>query len=171
MDENEQIEILKSTLAEQQRFHDELTNSFDDTKNRIVVYIGAILAILTFLCSGAIDTSKGVRERLFIPEELYGIIFYFFGLTCILYALFVLVRAMKMDTQWEVYTDTSDRRIIGSIDNRLTKREYLQEMVNGYEDASEKNLKSHKIKYLAVQNAFLPMIAGAIILVVLRFFQ
>ena len=32
MDENEQIEILKSTLAEQQRFHDELTNSFDDTK-------------------------------------------------------------------------------------------------------------------------------------------
>ena len=48
MDENEQIEILKSTLAEQQRFHDELTNSFDDTKNRIVVYIGAILAILTF---------------------------------------------------------------------------------------------------------------------------
>lgn len=45
---------------------------------------------------------------------------------------------MKMDTQWEVYTDTSDRRIIGSIDNRLTKREYLQEMVNGYEDASEK---------------------------------
>ena len=146
MDENEQIEILKSTLAEQQRFHDELTNSFDDTKNRIVVYIGAILAILTFLYSGAIDTSKGVRERLFISEELYGIIFYFFGLTCILYALFVLVRAMKMDTQWEVYTDTSDRRIIGSIDNRLTKREYLQEMVNGYEDASEKNLKSHKIK-------------------------
>ena len=138
MDENEQIEILKSTLAEQQRFHDELTNSFDDTKNRIVVYIGAILAILTFLYSGAIDTSKGVRERLFIPEELYGIIFYFFGLTCILYALLVLVRAMKMDTQWEVYTDTSDRRIIGSIDNRLTKREYLQEMVNGYEDASEK---------------------------------
>ena len=138
MDENEQIEILKSTLAEQQRFHDELTNSFDDTKNRIVVYIGAILAILTFLYSGAIDTSKGVRERLFIPEELYGIIFYFFGLTCILYVFFVLVCAMKMDTQWEVYTDTSDRRIIGSIDNRLTKREYLQEMVNGYEDASEK---------------------------------
>ena len=138
MDENEQIEILKSTLAEQQRFHDELTNSFDDTKNRIVVYIGAILAGLAFLYSGAIDTSKGVRERLFIPEELYGIIFYFFGLTCILYALFVLIRAMKMDTQWEVYTDTSDRRIIGSIDDRLTKREYLQEMVNGYEDASEK---------------------------------
>ena len=72
---------------------------------------------------------------------------------------------------WEVYTDTSDRRIIGSIDNRLTNREYLQEMVNGYEDVSEKNLKSHKIKSLAVQNAFLPMIAGAIILVVLRFFQ
>ena len=171
MDDKEKIEVLQATLVEQQRFHDELTHSFENIKNKIIVYIGAILTVLTFLYSGAIDTSKGVKERLFIPFELYGVVFYFFGLACNLYALFVLVRAMKMDIQWEVYTDIADRRIVGSVDDNLTKVEYLQEMVNGYEDASEKNLKSHKIKSVAIQNAFLPMIAGAIILVVLRFFQ
>jgi len=47
----------------------------------------------------------------------------------------------------------------------------LQEMVDGYETASEKNLVSHRIKAVAIQTAFAPMIGGAIILVVLRFFQ
>lgn len=100
MDDKEKIEVLQATLVEQQRFHDELTHSFENIKNKIIVYIGAILTVLTFLYSGAIDTSKGVKERLFIPFELYGVVFYFFGLACILYALFVLVRAMKMDIQW-----------------------------------------------------------------------
>jgi hypothetical protein len=165
------ISILLTALDEQRRFHDEVTNSFDNIKGKMVLYIGAMLAVLTFLYSGALDETKSMRERLFIPVELYGMLFYFFGLACIIYALFILIRAMRTDTQWEVYTDTAERRIIGGIDEKLEQREYLQEMVDGYESATNKNLKAHGIKSVAIKNAFFPMIGGAIILVVLRFFQ
>lgn len=60
---------------------------------------------------------------------------------------------------------------MGGVDEKFTHRNYLQEMVDGYETASEKNLVSHRIKAVAIQTAFAPMIGGAIILVVLRFFQ
>lgn len=165
------ISILLTTLDEQRRFHDEITRSFDNIKSKIVLYIGAMLAVLTFLYSGALNDSKSMRERLFIPNELYGMLFYFFGLACIAYALFVLIRAMRTDTQWEVYTETAERRVIGGVDSKLDQREYLQEMVDGYEQATNKNLKAHGIKAVAIKTAFSPMIGGAIILVVLRFFQ
>lgn len=163
--------VLRVALDEQRRFHEELTNSFDNIKSKIVVYIGAMLAVLTFLYSGALEETNTMRQRLFIPDELYGMIFYFFGLACLIYALFVLIRAMRTDTQWEVFSETTERRVIGTIDEKLNEVEYLQEMVNGYETATGKNLQAHRINSNAIQNAFLPMIGGAIILVVLRFFQ
>lgn len=165
------ISILLTALDEQRRFHDEITKSFDNIKSKIVLYIGAMLAVLTFLYSSALDENKSMRDRLFIPTELYGMLFYFFGLACMIYALFVLIRAMRTDTQWEVYTETAERRIVGSVDNKLDQREYLQEMVDGYEVATNKNLGAHGIKAVAIRTAFSPMIGGAIILVVLRFFQ
>lgn len=125
------VSILLTALDEQRRFHDEVTRSFDNIKNRIVYYIGAILAVLTFIYSGALDDTKTTRQKLFIPPELYGILFYFFGLACLIYALFVLTRGMRTDVRWEVYTETTERRVIGTIDVKLSERDYLQEMVNG----------------------------------------
>jgi hypothetical protein len=165
------IAILLTALDEQRRFHDEITKSFDSIKSKIVLYIGAMLTVLTFLYSGALDVNKTMQERLFIPKELYGMLFYFFGIVCLIYALFELIRAMRIDTQWEVYSETTERRIVGCIDNTLDQKKYLQEMVNGYEAATHKNLNAHGIKSVAIQTAFSPMIGGAIILVVLRFFQ
>ena len=165
------ISILLTALEEQRRFHDEITNSFDNIKSKTVLYIGAMLTVLTFLYSGALDNTKSMRARLFMPTELYGMLFYFFGLACVIYALFVLIRAMRSDTQWEVYTETAERRVIGGVDKKLNQKEYLQEMVDGYELATNKNLKAHGIKAEAIKTAFSPMIGGAIILVVLRFFQ
>lgn len=165
------VPILLVALDEQRRFHDEVTRSFDNIKNRIVYYIGAILATLTFLYSGALDETKTIRQRLFIPCELYGVIFYFFGLACLIYSLFVLARGMRPDIRWNVYTETNERKVIGAVDQRLSEREYLQEMVNGYEEYTKLNLKSHDKKAEASQTAFFPMIIGVTILVVLKFFQ
>lgn len=152
------ISILQTTLEEQRQFHAEITSSFENIKSKTVLYIGAILAILTFLYSGALNEEKSMRERLFIPVELYGMLFYFFGLACIAYALAILVRSMMKAPQWEVYTETADRRIIGGIDATLSRKEYLQEMVDGYENATNSNLKAHRVKYDALKNSFSPMI-------------
>ena len=170
-DEDEAIYILQHTLDEQRRFHDEITSSFESIKSKIVLYIGALLAVLTFLYSGALDDKKSMQARLFIPTELYGMLFYFFGLLCVGYALFILIRSMRKVAQWEVFSDTADGRIVGGLDKKLGKKEYLQSMVDGYDKATNNNLTEHKNKYDAIKNAFSPMIGGAIILVVLRFFQ
>lgn len=169
--DNVTISILSVALDEQRRFHDELTHSYDTIKSKTVLYIGAILAVLTFLYSGALNESKTMRERLFIPAELYGMLFYFFGLACIAYALFILIRSMRSVVRWEVYTDITEKRVVNGIDEELGQREYLQDMVDGYEGATERNLKLHAAKYDAIKNAFSPMVGGAIILIVLRFFQ
>lgn len=165
------VDILSTTLEEQRRFHDEITRSFDNMKSKIILYIGAILAVLTFLYSGALDAGKSMKERLFIPDELYGMLFYFFGVACLTFALFVLIRAMRINIQWEIFTETAERRVIGGIDRTMTREQYFQEMVDGYESATNKNLKAHGIKAVALKTAFSPMVGGAIILVVLRFFQ
>jgi hypothetical protein len=170
-DDKRAIAILTVALEEQRRFHSELTANFDIQKSRIVYYIGATLATLTFLYSGALDSTKSMRQKLFIPEELYGILFYFFGIGCVIYALFVLARGMRQDGRWEVFTEATERKVIGDVSSSLTEREYLQEMVNGYEEYIGKNLKFHETKVRSTKSAFFPMLMGAIILIVLRLFQ
>lgn len=58
------VDILKVSLDEQRRFHDELTSAFRNERNKIVYFIGTILAILTFLYAGATDTTKNCRSTL-----------------------------------------------------------------------------------------------------------
>lgn len=165
------VSILLIALDEQRRFHDEVTRSFESIRNKIVYYIGAILATLTFLYSGALDNSKTTRQKLFIPTELYGVIFYFFGLACVIFALFALFKGMRPDIRWNVYTETNERKVIGCVNRDMTECEYLQELVNGYQDHTNKNLVSHEKKSKASKESFFPMIIGVTILVVLRFFQ
>jgi hypothetical protein len=170
-DDERSIAILHVALDEQRRFHDELTRSFDVIKSKIVYYIGAILATMTFLYSGALDEHKSTLEKLFIPNELYGMLFYFFGVICLLYSLAVLAKGMRPDIRWNVYTEATEQRVVGGVDTSLSEREYLQDMVDGYESYTNTNLESHNKKSEATRAAFFPMVMGAIILTVLRLFQ
>jgi hypothetical protein len=170
-DESERIELLQIALAEQRRFHDELTASYRGLRNKILYFIGAILAVMTFLYAGATDDAKSVSERLFIPSELYGVIFYFFGLFCLIYALFTLVKGARPDTQWNVPTDTIEEHVIGKVNSKMRQADFLQEIVDEYETSSKLNLTVHGNKSEAIRSSFFPLLIGAIILVVLRFFQ
>lgn len=163
--------ILRIALEEQRLFHQELTGAFETQRNRIVYYIGAILAVLTFIYSGALDTSKSTQQKLFIPEELYGMLFYFFAVACIVYALFILVKGMHPNEKWTIFTDTTEQKVLGGVDPKMSERDYLQAMVDGYEQATNDNLRAHARKSQATRAAFFPMLIGAILLVVLRFFQ
>lgn len=167
----DRVNILQTALDEQRRFHDEITSSFDKLKSRTVYYIGAILATLTFLYAGALDPNKTTRQRLFIPDELYGMLFYFFGVACIIYALFTLTKGARPDSQWNVYSDSTEQRVVGGVDNSMSEEEYLQSLVDGYESHTEMNLRVHDRNSEAMRSAFFPMLIGGIILVVLRFFQ
>lgn len=165
------VDILKASLDEQRRFHDELTSAFRNERNKIVYFIGTILAILTFLYAGATDTTKTVAERLFIPDELYGLIFYFAGLFSLMYALVSLIRGARPDTQWNVPSDVIEESVLNKVDRTMTEQDFLQRLVDEYEQSTSMNLKVHTKKSEAIRTSFFPLLIGAIILIVLRFFQ
>lgn len=163
-------EVLKIAVDEQRRFHDELTSSFRGMRAKTLYFIGATLALLTFLYAGA-SSSKGmhisVKERLFIPDELYGLIFYFTGLALVLYALAKLVHGAKPDAKWTVPFEQEDLLTLDETD----ERRFLENLKNEYVKTTIANLEIHTKKSVALKDAFYPLLVGAILLVVLRYFQ
>lgn len=158
---------LKLYIEEQRRYHDELTAANITIRNKITTYIGVILALLTFLYSGALDKTKPTLERLFIPPELYGKIFYFFGLFFVFYSISRLVHASRPNGTWSVAVDSKDTELIESIH----EEEYLVKLKNDYELARSENVVQYDKRFIAFKDSFYPLLLGAIILIVLRYFQ
>ena len=170
-DEEPSLKVLKVAVNEQRRFHDELTGSFRGLRTKIITFIGAILALLTFLYAGATTTkvpeTRSTVDRLFFPSELYGQIFYLVGLTCLIYALAKLVHGAKPDAQWSVPFEQSDFASLKDTDERV----YLEKLKDEYVKATDNNLRMHAKKSEAMKDSFYPMLVGGILLVVLRYFQ
>ncbi|HYH74510.1 MAG TPA: hypothetical protein VD735_00965 [Candidatus Saccharimonadales bacterium] len=164
------VEVLRIAVDEQRRFHDELTASFSSLRSKILYFIGATLAVMTFLYAGASSASgegAGVRERLFIPDELYGLIFYFVGLACLLYALAKLVHGAKPDARWRVPFEQEEYATLAEQDEKA----YLIKLKDEYVKATAHNLKVHAKKGESITSSFYPLLVGAILLVALRYFQ
>jgi hypothetical protein len=158
---------LKLYIEEQRRYHDELTTAYTSVRTKMVTYIGAGLAFLAFLYAGALDTTKTTLERLFIPDELYGKVFYVFGLFLVLYALGKLIHGSRPNGVWTVAVDSKD---VSAIEN-MSEEGYLIKLKNGYEDARKDNIVQYNYHHSSFKDAFHPLILGAIILIVLRYFQ
>jgi hypothetical protein len=160
-------ETLKHYIQEQRRYHDELTSSYQSLRTKIITYIGAVLALFAFLYAGALDAAKTTQQRLFIPNELYGKIFYYFGLFLVLYALGKLVHGARPNGSWGVAMDSNDARVIES----MTEEEYLIKLKDDHEKMRRYNLDQHEQKLVAIKDSFYPLLLGAIILIALRYFQ
>lgn len=158
---------LKIYIAEQERFHDELTAANAGLKVRLTTYIGAILALLAFLYVSALDSSKTPQARLFIPHELYGQIFYITGLFFILYALGRLIHGMRPNGFWSVGYDSTDLKKVES----LSEEEYLMKLKNDNDNARRSNVDDYNRRQSSLKDAFYPMLIGAIMMIVLRYFQ
>lgn len=160
-------EAVKHYIEEQRRYHDELTSANIAVRTKTVTYIGAALAFLAFIYSGALDASKTTLERLFIPEELYGRIFYFFGLFLVLYALGKLAYSSRPNGSWTVAVDSKDVKAIED----MSEEDYLIKLKDNYENARQDNVRQYSAHWTALKDAFYPLLLGAIILIVLRYFQ
>ena len=158
---------LKTYIEGQQRYHDELSASNNSVKSRIATYIGLILALLAFLYVGALDESKTVLERLFIPDELYGKIFYVAGLFFLLMALGRLINGSRPSGSWSVGHQSAD---VAEVEN-MKEEDYLIKLKNDNDDSRLYNLNQYNEQFDALKKSFYPMLLGAIIMIVLRYFQ
>jgi len=158
---------VKTYIDGQNRYHEELSASNESSKKRIATHIGLILALLAFLYAGALDASKSVQERLFIPTELYGQIFYAAGLFFILLALGRLIHGSRPNGSWSIGHESSDSQAVES----MTEKDYLIKLKNDNEESRKYNVDQYNKKYFALKDSFYPMLLGAIIMIVLRYFQ
>ncbi len=158
---------LRIYINEQRHFHDELTTANLSLKNKIATYIGAILAFMAFLYVGALDESKTVLERLFIPDELYGKIFYAAGLLFLLMALGKLINGSRPNGTWSVGYESSD---INSIEI-MKEEDYLIKLKNDNDNARKSNILQYNSKFTSLKDSFYPMLLGATIMIVIRYFQ
>lgn len=158
----EQVQMLEKGIEELRRTHDEITDAFSKARIKNITFIGANLATLSYLYS----SNGSGNESLFIPEKIYGIIFYFAGLFLCLGSLLILVLALQPIT-WRIPTEMK----------KLKKLEYnsyldfLKYVRNEYIEGLSINLPKHekKQKYLNLASPLL--IVGAILLLIIKKFN
>ncbi|HEV2402854.1 MAG TPA: hypothetical protein VGS08_01495 [Candidatus Saccharimonadales bacterium] len=161
------IKTIKLYIEEQRRYHDELTLANITARAKIITYTGAVLALLAFLYVGALDSRKTVAQKLFIPQQLYGKLFYYFGLFAVLYALGKLIHGSRPSGIWTVAVESKD---VSTVET-MSEESYLIKLKNDYEVARKSNIQQYDRRQTALGDSFYPMLMGAIILIVLRYFQ
>ena len=155
-------EVLLISIDEQRRVYDELNEYSNQVKVKILTLLGAGLALLTFLYANPSDK----ENPLFIPPTLYGKIFYVAGIVLTLGALSILLYATKPGGEHEVPTEVA---VLKDLDTR-EEYEFLEYVNDRYIACYKVNVSHYQSKYKLLNIAFLPLVFGAIILIVLKIF-
>jgi len=125
-DANERTNVLELSLEELRIIYARLDASMHTTRLRILTFLGAGLALLSYLYSGG---------DLFIPPERYGRVFYFLGLGLLTAGLCFLLQAIRPN-QWSVPLEANLIKL-----NRLkTKLGFLEEVVEQYVESMVMNI-------------------------------
>jgi hypothetical protein len=149
-------QLLTLAISELQRVNDNLNHNYDQARVKVLTFLGAGLATLTYLYGSG---------DLFIPKEQYGIIFYCSGLGLTIAGLIVLFIAL-LPVTWYYATETSTLRKL-KFSNEEDMLEYVKEE---YIITIEANSKSYEKKQKMLTVGSYMLIIGAIILVILSKF-
>lgn len=148
--------ILLLTIEELRRALSWLDHAYDKVKTKTLTFLGGGLAVLTFLYASG---------DLFFPEEFYGRIFYVTGLALMISAIIMLFMSM-WPRIWEFTIDSDDLEDMNFTD----KSHYIQYVKSNYMKAYKSNSITYAKNHRILHRAFFPLVAGAIILVVLKIF-
>lgn len=150
------VKINKITIDEMRRTYDALSNTNDKLRVKILTFIGAGLALMTYLYN---DNS------LFIPNEIYGMIFYFTGLGFIIAAMIILLLGLRPHP-WRLTTEIKQIKK----NDYKNEEEYLEYVKEQYVEAFELNSKGYESRHSSVNVGFVLLIVGAFILIVIKNF-
>lgn len=148
--------ILLLTIEELRRTLDWLSDAYDKVNTKILTFLGGGLAALTFLYASG---------DLFFPAEFYGQIFYVIGLVGMVSGIVMLFISL-WPRVWEFTIDSEDLNDMNFNDYT----HYLQYVKQNYMKAYKSNSNCYQKKHRLLHRAFIPLVIGAIILVVLKIF-
>jgi Ca2+/Na+ antiporter len=156
--------LLEVAVDELRRAYDELDKDYDQVRVKALTFLGGGLALLTFLYSGKTHSGK---VDLFIPHQVYGMVFYFGGLVFVLFAIALLFYTLKP----VYFREPTENEEIEKLDERhRTKNSYLVFLKEEYSKCLEHNGDQYSQKQKLLNIAFFLLVTGAIILLVLKQF-
>lgn len=157
MNKGEQENILKESIDELRRMHDEVCDSYVLTRNKVLAFLAGGLALLSYLYSSG---------DLFIPEQVYGKIFYFVGVAFCVTSIGILFSAMQA-VSWSIPTDIKRHKNI----KQKKYIEFLEYIKDEYTESLSKNFIHCENKQKLLNSAVALLIAGAILLLVIKNFN
>lgn len=161
----EEIQIHEKSIEELRREYDEIALAFSRASTRALTFLGGGFAFLSYLYG--YGTTNGLPNALFIPREIYGVIFYFFGLFSYIGALFFSFLAIRP----VVWRTPAEREVNKDLSSFKTYLDYLQYCKNRYIDAIDHNLPLNERKQKRLNLSSLLLVVGVLVLIVLKNFQ
>lgn len=161
---DDKILALELALEEQRKDYDILHGLHEAVKIRVITFLAAALGLLAYLYT---TDGKGtsLKDRLFVPDEPYGVIFYAFGLLLLLSSVATLMVALIKTREWHTAYDNSQEE--GLLEDY---EKYLQYMRNRYLKISRINGSGYEKRRYLLSISFLPLVIGATILLLLKTF-
>ena len=156
--------ILRLTIEELRHTYDWVDAAFVRMRTKSLTFIGGGLTALAFLYADG-DT--------FIPSDTSGKIFYFVGFGLLTAAIATLLVVLLRNMSKEFSIEDSDIEAIRFPNNKdflASEEAYLQYVKERYYKAYRMNREVYEYCCKWQQRAFLPFLAGAIILAVLKIF-
>lgn len=161
---NPHVQCLEKVIEEQRRDYDFLENAYVRVNTKVITFLAASLGLLGYLYVSD-GTAKSLQEKMFIPTAPYGIVIYavalglfIAGIAALLYAL----RPGKWSTAYEMdYTDCN---------NYDSYEHYLEYLKRRYDKCSLINCATYNKKQNVLNFAFVPLLLGGILLLVLKTF-
>ena len=147
-------EVLELALEELRIIYGRLDESLATVKLRTLTFLGAALALLTYLYG---------QGDLFIPNEQYGRVFYFLGLGMLLSSIGFLLRSIK-SMAWSVPIESK----LGKMRGHKTRLGLLELIVDEYLECMAGNIVKYERKAAYLNYGFVLSLCGGILLLVIK---
>lgn len=186
--DDEEVEILRTTLNEQRRMYDSLNKNISGWTFKAISYLGFIFLALIYLfgnnvtpCSSSseitIELLRCVQHKLIIPGNLQGIVLWFIAIAAIVYAIWTLI-SILMPRIWRMpvktintYVINRDRYLTSNESITVNRKDFLKSQIAEYTKVYNENSNMNTALAKRTNRSFLPMIAGILLLIIMKFLQ
>lgn len=141
-------------LEELRIIYSRLDEALSTAKTRILTFLGAGLALLSYLYGSG---------SLFIPEQRYGVVLYFIGLGLVIAGMGFLLRGLRTSF-WSVPLETK----LLKMHRYKTHLELLEELIDEYTECLTSNIVRYEAKVSSLNSGFFSLLCGAILLLVIK---
>lgn len=164
-DKEQKVIVLRIALDELRRVHDHISNIYDQLRVRILALLAGQVAIVTFLFSGNKET------RINIPADDAGRIFLSIGAASMILAFTLFVYLIASTRGWPIPGDMDEiEQIDNGLDNRYdTEEKFLLFLRKDYLNGNRECMKILSRKAIKFNLALYLLLAGAIILLIIKY--